>query len=80
MLMKTGLALIAVNLPLMYGIMGRKSVETIIRYARSFGSIRSQNSNQGATSKASSAHKSSAESPEHRDDICWEQCELPNWG
>lgn len=70
MLMETGLALIAVNLPLMYGLIGRKGVGTIIRYARSFGSLRSHNSNQrGTSNKASSSHKSSAESPEHRDDI-----------
>ncbi|KAF4630771.1 hypothetical protein G7Y89_g7365 [Cudoniella acicularis] len=61
MLIETGLALIAVNLPPLYGTVSREGIESAIRSVRSFASIGSQGSQSGK-SKASSAIKTTGES------------------
>jgi hypothetical protein len=65
MLLETGLAMIAVNLPLLYGSVKNSSgIESVIRSVRSFASIRSQGSNRG-NSKNSSLQETMGESREH---------------
>ncbi|KAL6714529.1 hypothetical protein ACLMJK_007954 [Lecanora helva] len=61
MLVETGLALIAVNLPLLYGSFKQEGIETVIRKVRSFASLRSSSPNSAKSSKASSARKASDE-------------------
>ncbi|KAL8993186.1 MAG: hypothetical protein Q9169_006530 [Polycauliona sp. 2 TL-2023] len=68
MLVETGLALIAVNLPLLYGSVRHEGVESVIRKVRSFTSIRSIGSHGSkSSSKASSMRKDSDESHEVRE-------------
>lgn len=62
MLVETGLALIAVNLPLLYGSVRHNGIETVIRKVRSFTSIRSHGSGSEKASKSSSMCKASDES------------------
>ena len=69
MLVETGLALIAVNLPLLYGNVRHEGLETVVRKVRSFTSIRSQGSNSAKSSKASSSRKESDESYDHHNNI-----------
>lgn len=65
MLIETGLGLVALNLPLLYGSFKNSSgIESVIRSVGSFASIRSRSSNRGQ-SKDSSLHKTGGESREH---------------
>ncbi|KAL9610216.1 MAG: hypothetical protein Q9167_005065 [Letrouitia subvulpina] len=64
MLVETGLALIAVNLPLLYGDFRHSGIETVIRKVRSFTSIRSHGSDSAKASE-SSMRKASDESHYH---------------
>lgn len=60
MLVETGLALIAVNLPLLYGSLRHEGIESVVLKMRSFPSLRSQGSNHAGSSKASKASKASS--------------------
>lgn len=68
LLLETGLALIAVNLPLLYGVAAKQGLGTIVRFARSFGSLRSRGSQPGGHSSLASSvnnlHKTGSESGE----------------
>ncbi|CAG8974633.1 hypothetical protein HYALB_00009811 [Hymenoscyphus albidus] len=61
MLMETGLALIAVNLPLLYGSVKDEGVESVVRSVRSFASIVSTSSRSSSkqNKKDATAHKAS---------------------
>jgi hypothetical protein len=66
MLVETGLALIAVNLPLLYGTVRHEGIESVIRSVRSFASIRSLGSHSHSqhhdlSSAAASITKNSGE-------------------
>ncbi|KAI4215366.1 MAG: hypothetical protein LQ351_002266 [Letrouitia transgressa] len=62
MLVETGLALIAVNLPLLYGSFRHHGIETVVQKVRSFTSIRSHGSNSEKASKSSPMRKASDDS------------------
>ncbi|KAG9235552.1 hypothetical protein BJ875DRAFT_421775 [Amylocarpus encephaloides] len=71
-LLETGLALIAVNLPLLYGAFRSKGIETVIRSMRNFASMVSERSSRSSRSsrsntKASSTDKTSRSSQEDGD-------------
>ena len=69
MLVETGLALIAVNLPVLYGSIRHTGIETVIQKVRSFASIHSHGSNPAKSSEPPSMRKASDESHDRSYDI-----------